>query len=557
MILTVPPLEAKGKAWPTLGPQVCAWMKSNLVHGPGDLRGMPYALDDEKEAIIARAYEVYPKGHAQAGRRRFKRVAISVRKGWAKTELAAALSAAELAPDAPVRCVGWDRKGNPVGGPVTDPFVPMVAYTEEQSDELAYAALKVMIEPIAGQFDIGGERIMRANGDGKAVSLSSSPSGNDGARTTFQVFDETHRFNTPRLRKAHSTMLANIPKRRAADAWSLEITTSYAPGEESIAEGTMKYARDVRDGKIRDSKLFFFHRQASESIELFDSDGTLIVDNLKRAVDEASGPVAVWSDTDGILSQFQDPSADIPYLRRVWLNQAIRATDRAFNTDLYAKLARPGATIPPGADVVLSFDGSRREDSSCLIATEIATGLQVAVGLWEKPESERVEKGKKHGEVASEWEIPSAEVNAAVKLAFDTWNVWRFYADPPKWEETVALWAAEYGEDRVIRFFTNQWSMMALAVDAFDSAMKAGEIHHDGDPRLVRHVGNCHRLLIGKRNDKGEKMFVVVKENKGSMNKIDAAVALIIGNQARLHALADGVGGGSVYDANGGTMEVW
>ena len=96
-------------------------------------------------------YEVYPLGHPRAGRRRFRRVGLSLAKGLAKTELAAWIAAAELAPNSPVRTIGWDEDGNPIGGPVTDPYIPMVAYTEEQSDELAYGALKTILEesPIA------------------------------------------------------------------------------------------------------------------------------------------------------------------------------------------------------------------------------------------------------------------------------------------------------------------------------------------------------------------------------------------------------------------------
>ena len=125
-----------------------------------------------------------------------------------------------------MRTIGWDEDGNPIGGPVTDPYIPMVAYTEEQSDELAYGALKTILEesPIAHLFDIGLERITRRTGEGRAVSLSSSPSARDGARTTFAVFDETHWWVLPRLKAAHQTMLANLPKRRLADAWALEVT---------------------------------------------------------------------------------------------------------------------------------------------------------------------------------------------------------------------------------------------------------------------------------------------------------------------------------------------
>jgi anti-sigma regulatory factor (Ser/Thr protein kinase) len=212
--LVIPDLDL---SWPTLGEQICEWLERWLVHGPGDLRGQPYRLDDEKRALIYRMYELDPK----TGRRRFKRCCVSLRKGSAKTELSAAIAAAELHPTAPVRCAGFDGAGNPIGVGVRDPFIPMVAYTAEQSEELAYYALYVMIAegPLADDFDIGLTRIMRKSGDGKAVPLATAPDSRDGARTTFQVFDETHRFTLPRLRQAHQTMLANL----------LENAARYAP----------------------------------------------------------------------------------------------------------------------------------------------------------------------------------------------------------------------------------------------------------------------------------------------------------------------------------------
>ena len=117
-----------------MGPQVCQFITQNLVFGPGDLRGLPAELDDEKAYLIYRMYEVYGPGHPQAGRRRFKRCAISLAKGQAKTELAAWIAACELHPEAPIRCDGFDRQGNPIGRPVTDPLDPIVAYSRELAD---------------------------------------------------------------------------------------------------------------------------------------------------------------------------------------------------------------------------------------------------------------------------------------------------------------------------------------------------------------------------------------------------------------------------------------
>ncbi|EKD87945.1 MAG: Gp2, partial [uncultured bacterium] len=79
-------------AYPSLGAQVCSWIEENLVHGPGDLLGQPIRFDQEKRALIFRMYEIYPRGHASVGRRRFKRVGLSLRKGTAKTEFAALIT---------------------------------------------------------------------------------------------------------------------------------------------------------------------------------------------------------------------------------------------------------------------------------------------------------------------------------------------------------------------------------------------------------------------------------------------------------------------------------
>ncbi len=535
--MTVLMVPVDKESYPSLGGQVCDFIESYLVHGPGDLRGLPVQLDEEKRALIWRMYEVFPQGHPQAGRRRFKRVALSLRKGSAKTELAALIAAVELHPDGPVRCDGFDADGNPVGRGVTDPYIPMVAYTEEQSDELAYGALRVILgySPLAGDFDIGIERIMRVGGDGKAVSLATSPDARDGARTTFQVFDETHRFTTPRLRQAHRTMLANVPKRYLSDAWSLEVTTAPAPGENSVAEDTMDYARQVAGGAIKDSRLFFFHRQAGDRHDLATEEG------IRAAVVEASGPVAAWSDVDGIVEQWRDPTADKTYLERVWLNRLVRASKRAFDVERWKELADPDYSIPAGSWVTLGFDGSRWHDATALVATEIQTGFQQLVGLWEQPEH------------VDEWEVDADDVQAVVAETFDRWRVWRMYCDPPYWESLVAEWAGKYGEKRVVEWWTNRWKAVAYAIKGFNTAIASGELLHDGNEHLTRHVGNAVRKTLRLRDEDGQPLWTIYKERPESPHKIDGAMAAILSWEARTDAVAAGAGKRqrSVYEERG------
>ncbi len=535
MILTVPPLEED--PWPSLGAQVCSFIEDYLVFGPGDLRGQPARLDAEKRALIYRCYEIYPQGHPQAGRRRFKRCAISLRKGSAKTELGAWIAAAELHPEGPVRCDGFDAYGQPVGVGVTDPYIPMVAYTEEQSEDLAYGALRVILQysQVADDFDIGLERIMRVGGDGKAVALASAPDARDGARTTWQHFDETHRFTLPRLKQAHRTMLANVPKRKLSDAWSLETTTAPAPGEGSVAEDTMDYARQVADGKIADSRLYFFHRQAGDQHDLETQEG------VRAAVIEASGPVAEWSDIDGIVEQWRDPTADRTYLERVWLNRLVRSSERAFDAERWRALARPETEIADGDLITLGFDGARYHDSTALVATHVPTGYQWLVGLWEHPLG------------IDEWEVPEVEVEEAVAECFRRWDVWRLYADPPYWETHVAKWAGEYGEKRVLSWWTTRTRAMAYAIKSFTNAIASAEVTHDGSSGLARHIGNACRRMLNMRDELGQPLWTMYKERPDSPHKIDAAMAAVLSWEARCDALAAGISQSraSVYEERG------
>ena len=536
-VLTVPDLGKKGERFPSLGAQVCAFIEDKLVHGPGDLRGQPVVLDAEKRALVYRMYEVFPKGHPQAGRRRFRRAALSLRKGSAKTEFAALIAAVELHPEGPVRCDGFDARGEPVGVGVTDPYIPLVAYTEEQSDELAYGALTVILQysTVADDFDIGLERIMRIGGDGKAVSLSSSPDARDGARTTFQVCDETHRWTLPRLKQAHRTMLANLPKRFRADAWSLEVTTAPSPGEGSVAEDTMEYARQVAEGQKSDSRLFFFHRQAGEQHDLNTPEG------VRAAVIEASGPIAEWSDIDGIVEQWSDPTADRAYLERVWLNRLVRASERAFDVLRWDELAQPPYEPPAGAVITLGFDGARFRDSVALVGCEVETGYEWLLGLWEKPEG------------IEQWEAPAAEINDLVAQAFERWSVCRMYCDPPYWESAVAEWAGRFGDKVVFEWWTNRSKAMAYALRSFTSAIAAGDLSHGGDPRLRRHLGNAVKRFLLQRDDEDRPLWNIYKERPDSPHKIDGAMAAVLAWEARNDALAAGEGASrvSAYEERG------
>ena len=534
--------SADAKPWPTLGPQVCELLEERCVHGPGDLKGKPFRFDDEGRALIYRAYEVYPRSHPRAGKRRFKRVAWSLRKGTAKTEKAAAIAFAELHPEGPVRCDGFRRQGSawgPVGRPVIDPYIPMVAYTEEQTEDLAYAALLAMctLGPDADLFDSGLDRILRLDeygrADGKASALAAAPDARDGARTTFQHFDETHRLVLPRQRDTHTTMLQNIPKRPIADPWSLETTTTYTPGEGSVAQDTHEEAEEAaKHPRKADPTFFFFHREASPR------DGEDLDDRkqLRAAIIEASGPsiAKAWEDFGGQVDAVAGLYAkakqkgEVAYYERVWLNRRNSGARLAFGRQRWLELTVE-RDIPAGQGITLGFDGSRWQDQTALVATHVASGWQWPIGVWNPAD---------YG-----GEIPRDEVIGTIDDVFTQFYVVRLYGDPAQgWTEVLADAASKQGPRRVFEFFTDSRGLRrtADAMRDYSQAIRAGDVTHNGDRVLAEHIGHAHKQFINLRDEKGERMWVIQKERPDSPFKIDAAMAGSLSWTARLDALTAG-----------------
>lgn len=526
--LVVPPLDRE--PWPTLGPQVCDWIEAHAVYGPGDLEGQPYRITDEFRAQLYRAYEVHPAGSRLAGRRRFKTVALEERKGTAKTERAMVVAFCELHPDGPVRCDGFDASGEPVGRGVVRPYVPLVSYTEEQTDDLAYAVLRYIIgaSDLADDFDVGLERIivLGAGGReaGKAVALAGSPNARDGALTTFQHFDEPHRMTSRRLKQAYSTMVENTFKRVGADAWTLCTSTAGEPGAGSVQEDLHQTADAIARGEVDNPSLFFFARSAPDDAPL-DTPA-----EVRAALLEASGPAAKWSgDIDGLVTRFFEPRTDREYYRRVWLNQWVSGGSRAFDAARWGELADPGRVVADGALVTLGFDGARKHDATGLVLTEVESGHQIELGVWERP---------LHADDG--WEVPAVEVDAVVAAAFDRWDVWRMYADPPYWDDWISTWAGRYGEKRVVAWWTNRNVPMGHALRRYRQAIDDGLLSHDGSSAMARHVANAYRKLLPQRSEDDEPLFVIRKARADSPDKIDLAMAGALSWEARADAITAG-----------------
>ena len=515
--------------WPSLGGPICDLIEERAVFGPGSLKGHPARLDGEKRAMIWKLYEVYPKGHELAGRRRFKRGRVSWRKGTAKTEFGGWLTFAELHPDAPVRFDGWDASGSPVGRPVNDPYIPMLAYTEAQVSELAYGVLFTVVTegPDADLFDAGLDRVIRlgsrGQADGKAVPLAGSPNSRDGARTTFQYYDETHRLDTERLVSAYNTMEANLPKRPLDDPWSLGTTTAGVPGGGSVAELDKEEAEAIDRGEVEEPELFYFHREASPGHDLTSTDGRL------AAVREASGPaVAAWSDIRGIAKQWDRKGVDRAYLERVWLNRWTASAAQAFDIDAWDEHKRPGESIKAGGPISLGLDGSKWKDTTALVATDMLTGLQQTFGLWIPTEDHPVDE---------------SEVEQTIIEIADRFDVVRMYGDPAwGWDKVLANLASRLGPEVVMEFWNDSRNLRktAYALRSYANAISTGTTFGDGDEVFRTHLSHAQKYNVKLVDDEGTPLWSIKKDRPDSERKIDLAMAGMMSHKAYMDALKHG-----------------
>jgi phage terminase large subunit-like protein len=301
-------------------------------------------------------------------------------------------------------------------------------------------------------------------------------------------------------------------------------------GAGSVAQGTHEYAEMVDKGKTKDKTLFFFHRQADprEDEDLEDED------QIRAAVREASGPaLAKWPDFEGqidnIVSLYNQPDTDKAYWERVWLNRRVSSTRQAFNTVRWGELAFASHSIPKGDPVTVGFDGSKWQDSTGLVVTDI-DGFQHKFAAWEHDGTD-------------DWTVPLGEVDEAVAEVMRRWSVVRLYGDPAQgWDDSLAAWAGKYGPKKVLFYYTDSRNTrkIATACRAYAAAIRGGALSHDGDEVFGRHIANSRKRMTGFKDEDEQPLWVIEKERRDSPFKIDLAMCGVLSWQARLDAIATG-----------------
>jgi len=538
----------------SLGWLALAWLEFFVVHGPGDVQGQRVAHGDEFSGFIADCYAV-----GDDGRLLYDSAFLSRPKGSDKSGLGARLALFEAL--GPCRFDGWAEggevyrdpwglgfvyvysAGEPLGRHVRTPYVRCMA-TEEGQTGNVYDSIHYNLTdsdaPLARVpgVDAGLTRVLLPGG-GEVTPSTASSSAKDGGKETFVVFDETHLYNTPELRRMYATVSRNLRKRkRNAGTWFLETTTMFAPGQESVAEATYELAgalqEKAQDGTRRfprlRERLLYDHRWG-ECDDLTDEAA------LRAAIAEAYGEALEWNDPDALVDAFYDTRNDPHDSRRFFLNARTSASDAWLDSAEWAACAKPLESFADDELVTLGFDGSVREDATALVVCRVSDGhlalVDVAgrVGCWERPR-----------DAGPDWQVDREEVDAFVQVAMERWRVLGFYVDPPHWSDYVDRWASAYGPRmrvrasaaRPLEWWTNRPKAMVAALERFHTAVRGRELSHDGGATFTRHVLNARRRVSPAG-------VLISKEHPGSARKIDCAMAAVLAYECRADAVAAGL----------------
>ncbi len=514
--------------FPTLGYQVADWIEERCAIPDREQVGNPFLLTDEQLRFLLHFYRL----DSETGAFVYVRGGQLVRpQKWGKGPLAAAIICAEA--QGPVLFDGWDASGEPVGKSWSTPLIQITAVSEDQTENI-YSALLPMIELGALHAEIEDTGLGRINlpGGGKIEPVTASAISRLGQRITFSAQDQTESW----LESNKGRKLADAQRRNLGGTGGRWLSTPNAwdPTENSVAQYTAEVEVDlggVYEDDIEPPEGLSIRNKAERRRAL----RVVYGDSLTGRRDGHKGAIKSWLNLDRIDSEIKallprDPGqAERWYLNRKEADEA-----KAFNAEVFARHSRrkkKGALLEPadGALIVIGGDGARFVDGLGLIATEVATGYQWSLGIWERPES-----------APEDYEHPFDEVDGAMIDAFERFEVYRAYLDPQYIEDWVDTWQGRWGEKRVIRWLTNRNKPIAWAVRRYAEAIASGDFENDGDPDFLRHIKNAVKRPVPVYDDKHRQMHSIGKDGPDSPRKMDGGMAAVLSWEARGDAVKEG-----------------
>jgi phage terminase large subunit-like protein len=268
-------------------------------------------------------------------------------------------------------------------------------------------------------------------------------------------------------------------------------------GKDSICYSLYQYGQRVARGEVDDPTFFMAAWEAPVELDHRDP-------KTWELANPGYGDICDAQDFASAVKRTPEPE-----FRTKRCNQWVSSAVGWLPTGAWEACA--GELITSDKDYVIGFDGSFSGDSTVLVGATIEAEPQVfLIKAWEKDPSI-------HDDT---WRVDILEVENTIRdFVKDNPRVKEIVCDPYRWQRSMELLAQE-GYPIVEYPSTNARRMVPACAKFFDAVVE-NKLIHDGNPLLTRHLSNAAVKIdnLGPR---------IVKENRNSNRRIDAAVAAVI-----------------------------
>jgi phage terminase large subunit-like protein len=372
----------------------------------------------------------------------------------------------------------------------------VVVATDERQASLAFRAAARMVElhpELEARVQVYADQLTVPARGASFQVLPAVPKRLEGLDYTLAIVDEAGRVDTD----VYEVVTLASGKQKASMV--LAIGTPGPELEQTVLGRLRTYALDHQD------PLVVWREHSAAGFEDHPVD-------CRHCWELANPALNDFLAEDGLRACLPPKMREASFRRARLCQLADQLEDAWLPPSAWAACADATRSIPDGAEVVLSFDGSFNGDTTVLTVATVA----------ERPHLDLVELWEAAGR-----QVPIVDVEAAIRAACRRWRVREIAADPFRWARSLQLLD---GEGLPILEYPQSPGRMTPATARFYEAVVNGQLTHSGDSRLARHVGNA----VLREDARGARL---AKERKDSPRRIDAAVAAVMAHD-RAAALA-------------------
>jgi phage terminase large subunit-like protein len=321
----------------------------------------------------------------------------------------------------------------------------------------------------------------------------------EGLNPSRVILDELHAQPNRELFDVMSLAMGNRGKIGQVVAITTAGVKSDASGQDSIAYALYNYGKRVATGEIDDPAFFMAWWEAAPE-----------ADHREPTTWQSANPGYddIVSAADFESAVRRTPEAEFRTKR---LNQWVSSQMSWLPSGVWESLAEP-QPLDPDAEYILGFDGSFSGDTTvivgCTIPTEDKPAHIFLVKAWEKPV-----------EADDSWRVDIQDAEFEIAKFCAAYKVREVACDPFRWQRSM-----EVLQDQgipIVEYPSTSARRMVASCARFYDAVTEGRLSHDGDPLVARHFTNA----VIKIDNLGPR---IVKENRNSNRRIDAAVAAVI-----------------------------